>query len=171
MSSPPNSWLIAQLESNPVRVGGWAAPFPQDVELPCFSGGRLASDSGKPTTNTETDAKTVVVSGDFTLDWNLARSRGLQALSRFWEPEACSRLRWQRGGAALLADLIEGVAAQIRDRAAYEIRQPDTPRVRLGRPDRDGRFECAAFSPLDERLTLASSPHPSHAGLPKGHQN
>jgi hypothetical protein len=74
------------------------------------------------------EAKTVVVSGDITLDWNLARSRGPEAQGPAWEPEVCSRLTWQRGGAALLADLIEGVAAQIRDRAAYEIRQPATPR-------------------------------------------
>ena len=90
----------------------------------------MAQTPETPTTNAETDAKTVVVSGDFTLDWNLARSRGLETQSRVWEPEVCSRLRWQRGGAALLADLIEGVAAQIRDRAVYEIRQPDTPRGR-----------------------------------------
>ena len=74
------------------------------------------------------EAKTVVVTGDITLDWNLARSRGPEAQGPAWEPEVCSRLRWQRGGAALLADLIEGVAAQIRDRAAYEIRQPASPR-------------------------------------------
>jgi hypothetical protein len=74
------------------------------------------------------EVKTVVVTGDITLDWNLAHSRGPEGLGPAAEPEVCSRLRWQRGGAALLADLIEGVAAQIRDRSAYEIRQPDTPR-------------------------------------------
>jgi RyR domain len=88
----------------------------------------LAETPETPTTSAETNAKTVVVSGDFTLDWNLARSRGLEAQTGVWEPEVCSRLRWQRGGAALLADLIEGVAVQIRDRTAYRIRQPDTPR-------------------------------------------
>lgn len=45
--------------------------------------------------STETEAKVVVVSGDFTLDWNLARSRGSEARSGVWEPEVCSRLRWQ----------------------------------------------------------------------------
>jgi hypothetical protein len=74
------------------------------------------------------EAKTVVVSGDITLDWNLARSRGPEAQGPAWEAEVCSRIGWQRGGAALLADLIEGVAAQIRDRAAHEIRQPASPR-------------------------------------------
>ena len=95
--------------------------------------------------STEKDAKTVVVSGDFTLDWNLARRGGLEAQSRAWEPEVCSRLRWQRGGAALLADLIEGVAAHIRDRAAYEIRQPETPR-------RTGAAADALIGPEDPRF-------------------
>ena len=96
--------------------------------------------------STKTDAKTVVVSGDFTLDWNLARSRGLEAQRGVWEPEVCSRLRWQRGGAALLADLIEGVAAQIRDRAVFEIRQPDTP-PRTGDAAKD-----AQIGPEDPRF-------------------
>jgi RyR domain len=97
-----------------------------------------------PTLRTGTAAKTIVVSGDFTLDWNLARSRGLEAQIGVWEPAACSRLRWQRGGAALLADLMEGVAAQIRDRVVFEIRQPATPR-------RIGNDADACIGPEDAR--------------------
>lgn len=91
----------------------------------------------------EADAN-VVVSGDFTLDWNLARSPGLEAQIGVWEPALCSRLRWQRGGAALLADLIEGIAPQIRDRTVFEIRQPNTPR-------RTGTSEDARLGPEDVR--------------------
>jgi hypothetical protein len=91
------------------------------------------------------ERKIVVVSGDFTLDWNLARSRGSEARSGVWEPEVCSRLRWQRGGAGLLADLIEGVAEQIRDHAAYEVRQPRTPR-------RTGKAADARLGPEDPRF-------------------
>jgi hypothetical protein len=87
----------------------------------------------------------VVVTGDITLDWNLARSRGPEAQGPAWEPGVCSALRWQRGGAALLADLLEGVAAQIRERAAYEIRQPDTPR-------RTGTAGDARLGPEDSRF-------------------
>src|SRR5216684_1310250 len=95
--------------------------------------------------STETEAKPVVISGDFTLDWNLARSRGPEAQGPAWEPEVCSRLRWQRGGAALLADLIDGVAAQIHDRVGYKIRQPDTPR-------RTGTAVDAPIGPEDPRF-------------------
>src|ERR1019366_2554315 len=86
----------------------------------------------------EIEAKTVVVSGDITLDWNLGRSREPEAQCPAGEAQVCSRLRWQRGGAALLADLIEGVAAQIRDRAVFNIRQPDTPR-RAGNAAKDAQ--------------------------------
>lgn len=105
--------------------------------------------------STETEAKTVVVSGDFTLDWNLARSRGVDAQTGVWEPEVCSRLRWQRGGAALLADLIEGVAAQIRNHAKYEVRQSGAPRrtgkaadVRLGPEDPKFHHSYAVWTPF-----------------------
>jgi hypothetical protein len=95
--------------------------------------------------STETEAKVVIVSGDVTLDWNLARSRGLETQIGVWEPAACSRLRWQRGGAALLADLVESIAAQIRERGVFEIRQPDTPQRTGTTADshlgpEDGRF-------------------------------
>jgi hypothetical protein len=95
--------------------------------------------------STEASAKTIVVSGDFTLDWNLARSRALEAQRGVWEPEVCSRLEWQRGGAALLADLVESVAAQVRDRAVFEIRQADTPR-------RTGKAEDIQIGPEDPRF-------------------
>jgi hypothetical protein len=78
--------------------------------------------------STDAKEKTVVVTGDFTLDWNLARNLGMEAQKGLWEPEVSTHLSWQRGGAALLADLIDGVAAQIRDKAAYEVRQLDAPR-------------------------------------------
>ena len=77
---------------------------------------------------TKKETRIAVVSGDFTLDWNLARNPGVEAQKGRWEPEVCTRLSWQRGGAGLLADLIEAVAAQVRDKAAYEVRQPATPR-------------------------------------------
>lgn len=74
------------------------------------------------------NAKTIVVTGDFTLDWNLARGRGPEALNRIWEAAACSRLRWQRGGAGLLADLIDAIAKQNPDQPVYEVRQPQSPK-------------------------------------------
>ena len=79
------------------------------------------SNAGEPT-------KTVVVSGDVTIDWNLARSAGPGAPGTTSRSEVCARMMWQRGGAALLADLIEAIAVQIGAKSAFDIRQPKTPR-------------------------------------------
>jgi hypothetical protein len=89
-----------------------------------------------PKMNMGTKSRIVVVTGDVTLDWNLARARdpGVQSFSS--ETEGCSRLKWQRGEAALLADLIEAVAAQIADDSPYDIRQVSAPR-RTGNPTAD----------------------------------
>jgi hypothetical protein len=109
--------------------------------------------------STEMKAKTVVVSGDFTLDWNLARGRGPEALNRVWEAAVCSRLRWQRGGAGLLADLIGGVAEQIREKADYQLRQPKSPRrtgkaedFKIGPEDPHYHHSFASWMPFDFAL-------------------
>ena len=74
------------------------------------------------------EAKTVVVAGDFTLDWNLARNQGLEPQRGLWDPEVCTRLRWQRGGSGLLADLVRGVADGIRSQAPYKLLESKAPR-------------------------------------------
>ncbi len=95
--------------------------------------------------NVQASAKTVVVSGDFTLDWNLARGLGLAASNRSWEATECAKLRWQRGGAGLLADLICGVANQISTPAFHQILQPKTPK-------RTGGLEDSQIGPEDTRF-------------------
>jgi hypothetical protein len=95
--------------------------------------------------NEQLKAKPVVITGDFTLGWNLARGRGLESSSRVWQAAVRSQLRWQRGGAGLLAELIGGVAHQIRTTVDYEVRQPKTPR-------RTGRAEDFRIGPEDPRF-------------------
>src|ERR1019366_3673797 len=46
---------------------------------------------------------------------------------------------------------------------------PVNPPHSVGKISWVGRHRQSSFRPLDERLTLASSPHPSHPGLLKGH--
>jgi hypothetical protein len=58
--------------------------------------------------------KVVVVTGDVTIDWNLARTRRLQAEASVWNADDRTRACWQRGGAAMLADLIEAIALTVR---------------------------------------------------------
>jgi len=56
---------------------------------------------------------------------------GLEAQIGVWEPAVCSRLRWQRGGAALLADLIE----VSRRRSAPAPYSNSASPIRRGAPD------------------------------------
>ncbi len=60
--------------------------------------------------NTHDPQKVVVITGDVTMDWNFARTRSSESSRVAWTAEDCTRTYWQRGGAALLADLIEAVA-------------------------------------------------------------
>ncbi len=69
--------------------------------------------------------KVVVVSGDLTIDWNIARLQRNESVSHSWTAEAGTRACRQRGGAALLGNLIEELAEQVQDNRAskYEIRK------------------------------------------------
>jgi hypothetical protein len=81
----------------------------------------------------------VVVTGDVTMDWNLARfrrARGDVGLHMWWSDDR-TRACWQRGGAAMLADLISAVAKP----RGYVVRQMDAP-LEPVHPD-DDRFHHA----------------------------
>lgn len=62
----------------------------------------------------ETDPKeispAIVVTGDVTMDWNIARIRRNGRAVSSWNADDSTSAHWQRGGAALLADLIQAVA-------------------------------------------------------------
>jgi RyR domain len=55
----------------------------------------------------------VVVTGDVTVDWNLARTKGFQGGGTMWNVDDCTRAFPQPGGAALLGALIETVAKRL----------------------------------------------------------
>jgi hypothetical protein len=63
--------------------------------------------------DTHDPQQAVVVTGDVSIDWNLARSRGSEGGGAVWNADDCTRAYWQRGGAALLADLIDAVARDV----------------------------------------------------------
>ena len=82
----------------------------------------------------------VVVTGDVTMDWNLARIRRLKEALPAWNADDRTRASWQRGGAAMLADLIEAVDNTLRrdgeaDWAVLKMGSPSEPVHPL-----DGRF-------------------------------
>ncbi|HEX7296535.1 MAG TPA: hypothetical protein VF251_12320, partial [Pyrinomonadaceae bacterium] len=65
----------------------------------------------------------VIVTGDVTVDWNLARSRSFQGGGTIWNVDDCTRAYPQPGGAALLGELIETI-----------VRGLPAPTVKVQRP-------------------------------------
>ena len=74
--------------------------------------------------------KTVIVTGDVAMDWNLARTRRSKTDAAFWNADDTTNTTWQRGGAALLADLVEVIARDLQKGGApgFSIRQSGAPR-------------------------------------------
>ena len=82
----------------------------------------------------------VVLTGDVTMDWNLARTRRLKEALPAWNADDRTRASWQRGGAAMLADLIEAVANTMRRDG-----QADWAVLKMGSP-------TEPVHPLDDRF-------------------
>ena len=81
-----------------------------------------------PSPNTE---QVIVVTGDVTMDWNIASTRHVAEGTASWAGELDrTHADWQRGGAALLADLIEAIAHRLREQGGphYQARQTGAPK-------------------------------------------
>ena len=57
-----------------------------------------------------------VVTGDVTIDWHIVRSDPVKVDTRIWDPDQWTTACCQRGGAALLADLISTVMKQLNQK-------------------------------------------------------
>jgi len=79
----------------------------------------------------ESTARLVVVAGDITMDWNLSRSGQAKRGPAFWNPNASVDINWQRGGAALLADLLDAVSVDLlkEKSISVSIRQAAVPKT------------------------------------------
>ncbi|OGN72213.1 MAG: hypothetical protein A2X25_00695 [Chloroflexi bacterium GWB2_49_20] len=73
----------------------------------------------------------VVVTGDVTMDWNLARTGQAKRGAPVWSPNDTVDICWHRGGSALLADLLEAISADLLNEKSItgSIRQPAIPKV------------------------------------------
>ena len=83
-----------------------------------------------------------VITGDVTMDWNLVRSGPVKRGHLTWNPADTTDITWQRGGAALLADLLEavGTTLQAEKGILVSIRQPVVPTDRAEIIPGDPRF-------------------------------
>lgn len=74
-------------------------------------------------------AQKIIVSGDITMDWNLARIGPTTKKGHaIWVPDNVE-IFWQRGGASLLADLLDVIASEVQKETSLPItvHQPDAP--------------------------------------------
>ena len=71
--------------------------------------------------NDQNSSKVVVVTGDVTMDWNLARPRNFPNTGLTWNTEDAIRGYWLPGGAALLASIVREIAAQLAPERKYEV--------------------------------------------------
>ncbi|MCX6053898.1 MAG: RyR domain-containing protein [Chloroflexi bacterium] len=52
----------------------------------------------------------IIITGDVTMDWNLARKRRTKSDITFWSADDTISTAWQRGGSALIGDLVEAIS-------------------------------------------------------------
>ncbi len=89
----------------------------------------------------------VVVAGDVTIDWNLARTKSVGSDGAIWNASDEARLCGQRGGAALLADLLAAtLAPRVADRRALELHGPPAPDAASLRRDPQFHHSFALWS-------------------------
>ncbi len=75
-----------------------------------------------------------IVAGDVTIDWNIAHQvQSGEETYQTWNPNHWTKAFWQRGGAALLTDLIEAISQSgIKDnQVKSEIRSLNTPKSQI----------------------------------------
>jgi len=103
-------------------------------------------------------SRTVIVTGDVTIDWNLARLSMSRTPGQVWDPDDRVRACWQPGGAALLAGLIsDAVTAPCADGGVnVELTTPPPPTAGCHPTDAQHYHSYALWEP-----------HPYDTSLPR----
>src|SRR5712692_7010512 len=99
--------------------------------------------------------KIAVVTGDVTMDWNIAHQH-LEGDGMAWNSQNWTHAYWQRGGAALLADLIEDVAMDLRlnNQQIFEVCQTDAPHKDVQPGDARFHHSYAMWSQFEDNVKL-----------------
>lgn len=94
--------------------------------------------------------KTVVVAGDVTIDWNIARVQRRDRPSYVWNLDNLTHAFCQRGGAALLADLVGAVAGTLGQLKlpSFEVRKMSLPDGRVTPDDERFNHSYALWTPF-----------------------
>jgi hypothetical protein len=101
--------------------------------------------------NDRKDKKIVVVTGDVTIDWNIARVRRSMGIGQVWNADDLTSACYQRGGAAMLAHLIKAVAKNLQQskQGGIDVRQNGVPRGRICPDDRQFHHSYAIWEPFE----------------------
>lgn len=105
--------------------------------------------------NKQQGTKIIVVTGDITIDWNVARIQRRDIPAHVWNADDLTCACCQRGGAAMLADLIKAVTKDLSEskRTRFEVRETNAPQDPVSPGDERFHHSYAAWAPfeLDKR--------------------
>ncbi len=105
--------------------------------------------------NKTQDNKTVVVTGDVTIDWNIARVFQEDIVAKTWTADEITSACCQRGGAFLLAELIETIASNLHKtgQGSFTVHHVEYPRGWISPVDTNFHHSYSIWAPhkLDER--------------------
>jgi hypothetical protein len=71
--------------------------------------------------NKKKDVKTIIITGDLTIDWNIARVKREDIIMHVWNAENLTTAYCQRGGVAMLTSLIKSIARNLKQERKTDI--------------------------------------------------
>jgi hypothetical protein len=103
------------------------------------------------------NARTIIVAGDVTVDWNIARARAhlgrLTTYEYIWGSDIATRACCQPGGAALLAELLNALCENDASKHDYEVVGPTISQEALRHPSHSQYTRSyAIWSAFPQRL-------------------
>jgi hypothetical protein len=105
--------------------------------------------------NKKKNTKTIVVTGDVTIDWNIARVRRADVIMNVWNAENLTTAFCQRGGVTMLTDLIKSIARNLNQtkQTNITVRQISTPRSPINPCNNHFHHSYVIWKPfkIDER--------------------
>jgi hypothetical protein len=100
--------------------------------------------------NNKNNAKTIVVAGDVTIDWNIARVQRADVIMHVWNAEDLTTSFCQRGGVVMLTDLTKSIARNLNQtkQADITVRQISIPRGPINPCNNNFHHSYAIWSPF-----------------------
>lgn len=92
----------------------------------------------------------IIVTGDVTIDWNLAHIQNLPGNTAAWAADDLTRACWQRGGVCLMADLVVALVnvMRLRGQADAVVQTISVPRADVTPTDDRFNHSYALYAPL-----------------------